>query len=100
MLSSMQFEQLQSEWIFLLAIFFFIHRFLWLVIMFAFGFGVFYLCYNQWARYKANPTVISLERDYRNWNGTMPAITLCYSIKYNRSLIEEYVFRFFIIIFI
>ena len=30
-------------------------------------------------RYDANPTVISLERDYRDWNGTLPAITYCYN---------------------
>ena len=29
-------------------------------------------------RYDANPTVISLERDYRDWNGTLPALTYCY----------------------
>ena len=32
----------------------------------------------QWERYVANPTVISLERDYRDWNGTLPAISVCY----------------------
>lgn len=32
----------------------------------------------QYGRFEANPTVISLERDYRDWNGTVPAITFCY----------------------
>lgn len=71
-----------------------ISRILWLFTVLILGCGVFYMCYNQWARYKANPTVISLERDYRHWNGTMPAITLCYSVKYNRSKIAEFVQRF------
>ncbi|XP_055307141.1 sodium channel protein Nach-like [Sitodiplosis mosellana] len=61
--------------------------------MLIFGGGVFYMCFNQWARYKANPTVISLERDYRRWNGTMPAITLCYNVKFSQSKAEEYILR-------
>ncbi|XP_031616334.1 sodium channel protein Nach-like [Contarinia nasturtii] len=66
-------------------------RIFWLSIVFLFGFGVFYLCFNQWSRYKANPTVISLERDYRHWNGTMPAFTLCFNKKFNQTKIEEYI---------
>lgn len=37
-----------------------------------------YLGQKQLDRYDANPTVISLERDYRDWNGTLPALTYCY----------------------
>lgn len=32
----------------------------------------------QIARYINSPTVISVDRDYRGWNGTLPAVTLCY----------------------
>lgn len=63
--------------------------------MLATCYGLFYICFNQWARYKANPTVISLETDYRHWNGTMPAITLCYLNKSNRSMVEKYVKRLY-----
>lgn len=72
-----------------------IYSVLWFFIMLILGCGVFHLCFNQWARYKANPTVISLERDYRQWNGTMPAITLCYNTKFNRSKVDEYLYRLF-----
>lgn len=41
-------------------------------------YGAVYISSKQMERYDANPTVISLERDYRDWNGTVPAITFCY----------------------
>lgn len=39
----------------------------------------------------ARPTVISLERDFRNWNVTLPAITVCYGDKVNKSKAEEFI---------
>lgn len=77
-----------------ISFFWYLCRIIWLFIVLATCCGLFYMCFNQWARYKANPTVISLERDYRHWNGRLPAITLCYSVKSNRSKVEEYVKRF------
>jgi hypothetical protein len=55
-----------------------VERFFWLVLVIFASFGAFNISIKQYDRYEANPTVISLERDYREWNGTLPAITLCY----------------------
>lgn len=53
--------------------------------------GTIYTCTVQWNRYVAHPTVISLERDYRSWNVTLPAITLCYDVKVNTTKAENYI---------
>ena len=45
--------------------------------------GAYLTCATQWYRYDANPTVVSLEKDYRSWNGSLPAFTLCYENKLN-----------------
>lgn len=39
-----------------------LERLLWLTLVIAAFFGVFYIGYNQMERFSANPTVISLER--------------------------------------
>lgn len=53
--------------------------------------GVLYTCRYQWNRYVANPTVISLERDYRSWNGTLPSVTLCYLNKIDPSKADQFI---------
>lgn len=54
----------------------------------AFCFGL-YVCHVQYSRYRARPTVVSLERDFHNWNGTLPSITFCYSENVPGSQIEQ-----------
>lgn len=39
--------------------------------------GAVQLCRQQWQRYVENPTVVSLEKDYRMWNNTFLALTAC-----------------------
>lgn len=53
-------------------------RLLWVVLFILTSYAAFSISSTQYERYVANPTVISLERDYREWNGTLPAITICY----------------------
>ena len=55
-----------------------IERLFWLTLIAAASYGAFSISSKQYQRYDANPTVISLERDYRDWNGTLPAISVCY----------------------
>lgn len=53
-------------------------RILWLVALLASICAVYMLSEVQIARYFNSPTVISVDRDYRGWNGSLPAVTLCY----------------------
>ncbi|KAL7015092.1 hypothetical protein ACKWTF_016271 [Chironomus riparius] len=53
-------------------------RLMWLILFILTSYAAYSISSTQYERYVANPTVISLERDYREWNGTLPAITICY----------------------
>jgi hypothetical protein len=53
-------------------------RLLWFVLLILTCYGAYSISLKQYERYVANPTVISLERDYREWNGTLPSISICY----------------------
>lgn len=55
-----------------------LERLMWLALFFLTCWGAYSISSKQYERYVANPTVISLERDYRDWNGTLPAISVCY----------------------
>lgn len=55
-----------------------VERLLWLGLFMLACYGAYSISSQQYQRYVANPTVISLERDYRDWNGTLPAISVCY----------------------
>lgn len=47
-----------------------IERLFWLFLVIAASYCAYLISSQQYERYVANPTVISLERDYRDWNGT------------------------------
>lgn len=68
-----------------------LYRVLWVGILIASYFGIVFTCLYQWERFEARPTVISLERDFRNWNLTLPAITVCYGNKVNESKAKEFI---------
>lgn len=55
-----------------------VERFIWLTVILVACYYSYFISIRQYDRYVANPTVISLERDYRDWNGTLPAISVCY----------------------
>lgn len=44
-------------------------------------------------RYYNNPTVISLERNYMEWNTTLPAATLCPIQKYDEKAFNNVLSR-------
>lgn len=69
-------------------------RLVWFVTIVFCGYGIYTTCSYQWNRYVANPTVIALERDFRNWNGTLPAVTLCYSIKVDPQRADAFIQTF------
>jgi hypothetical protein len=48
-------------------------------------FGAALLSLSTWRRYQENPTVISMERDYKAWNTSFPSITICPHNKYDNA---------------
>lgn len=35
---------------------------------------------GQWQRFNDNPTVVTLEKDFRTWKFSLPAITMCNTV--------------------
>ncbi|KAF9799271.1 hypothetical protein SFRURICE_013567, partial [Spodoptera frugiperda] len=55
-----------------------LERLLWLFLtLSAFG-GAVYCALTQYFRYNSEPVVVSLQRDYRGWWTTFPAVTACF----------------------
>lgn len=71
-----------------------LERLIWLFLIVLAIFFAFHISSKQYSRYIASPTVISLERDYREWNGTLPAITICYHKRIDEKKAEELIYRF------
>jgi hypothetical protein len=46
---------------------------------------------SNWQRYSANPSVVSLEKDFREWEFEFPAVTICYHNKVDESKAQEYI---------
>lgn len=50
-----------------------------------------YVCRLQYRRYLANPAVVSVERDFYDWNGTLPGITFCYVENLSPDTTDEFI---------
>lgn len=48
---------------------------------------------STWTRYQENPTVISVDREYKEWTTALPAVTLCPSVKINDSSIDDLMYN-------
>jgi hypothetical protein len=70
-----------------------LERLAWSAVIIAACYGAFSISSKQYERYVANPTVISLERDYREWNGTLPAISVCYHRRVDEGRAQVYIKR-------
>ncbi|RZF35379.1 hypothetical protein LSTR_LSTR009764 [Laodelphax striatellus] len=47
------------------------------------------MIYNSWYRFNTNPTVISLQKDYRTWKTAFPAATVCFADKLDGKIAEH-----------
>jgi hypothetical protein len=52
-------------------------RWLWIVVTFLACVGASFVILHSWERYVANPTVVALEKGYRQWFTLFPAVTIC-----------------------
>lgn len=50
-----------------------------------------FVCVLQYRRYQANPTVVSVERDFYDWNGTLPSLTFCYEENLSLEKADEFI---------
>ncbi|CAH1165036.1 unnamed protein product [Phyllotreta striolata] len=68
-------------------------RFFWTVIIALSAAGAISLTTSNWNRYSANPTVISIQKDYRNWENHLPAVTGCFNDKVDEKKAEKYIYE-------
>ncbi|XP_039761873.1 uncharacterized protein LOC120635032 [Pararge aegeria] len=54
-----------------------IERLLWICVLATALWGVLDVSLGQWQRYRENPTVVTLEKNFRTWHYIMPGITAC-----------------------
>ncbi|KAF6203336.1 hypothetical protein GE061_003754 [Apolygus lucorum] len=64
---------------------------LWFVAVILATYGAAKLIYDSWNRYNSNPTVISLEKDFREWNHTFPAATVCFLDRLNETRAADFI---------
>lgn len=53
------------------------YRIIWTIAIGLSIYGSTILGSSTWTRYQDNPTVISMDRDYKDWATLIPAVTLC-----------------------
>ncbi|XP_017108445.2 pickpocket protein 19 [Drosophila bipectinata] len=68
-----------------------LERALWLGVVLASVITALIISNVQLGRYFTSPTVISVDRDYRGWNGSLPAVTLCYYDHIDSFKANEYI---------
>ncbi|KAH8277722.1 hypothetical protein KR018_004223 [Drosophila ironensis] len=68
-----------------------LERTFWLAVVISSVITALILSSFQLERYYSSPTVISVDRDYRGWNGSLPAVTLCYYDHIDSFKANEYI---------
>ncbi|XP_050533101.1 sodium channel protein Nach-like isoform X2 [Daktulosphaira vitifoliae] len=64
---------------------------LWLLCVIMSVYGSIALMINSYERYNTNPTVITVEKNYRYWYIQFPSATFCYADPINKDLAKEYI---------
>ncbi|XP_039285709.1 uncharacterized protein LOC111044797 isoform X2 [Nilaparvata lugens] len=62
---------------------------LWTIVVILLCVGSTLMIYNSWNRFNTNPTVISIQKDYRTWKTAFPAATVCFANKLDVKLAER-----------
>lgn len=68
-------------------------RIFWVIIVTAAAIGAIALSLSNWRRYSANPTVVSLKKDFRNWNNVFPSATACFIERVNENHASKYIYE-------
>lgn len=62
---------------------------LWLVLTCCAFIGAVYCALAQLSRYNSDPVVVSMQRDFRSWSTTFPAITACFLDRVEADKVKE-----------
>lgn len=69
----------------------FLYRLFWLIVVAIAAVGAIILTISNWNRFTSNPTVISIQKDFRNWENIFPAATGCLDNKVNSDKAEKFI---------
>lgn len=64
---------------------------MWMGVFLLSVYGASTMIANSWQRYNANPTVIAIQKNYREWNITFPAATFCFLDNMDENLAKEFI---------
>ncbi|XP_034246879.1 uncharacterized protein LOC117648482 [Thrips palmi] len=67
----------------------FFERIVWTAFVLLGLYGAVVVSLSTWDHYQENPTVIAMERDYKEWNTSFPSVTICPTIKYDEESVER-----------
>lgn len=56
--------------------------------------GALSLAHSHLMRYLANPTVVSLQKDFRNWENYFPAATGCFAHRVDEEKAKTFIFEY------
>ncbi|XP_049883335.1 pickpocket protein 28-like isoform X2 [Pectinophora gossypiella] len=70
-----------------------LERVLWAVVTAAAIWGAVDISLGQWQRYNDNPTVVTLEKDFRTWRFSYPGITACNQNRVKPTAVPEVIMR-------
>lgn len=70
-------------------------RLLWVAVVTGASAGAISLSLSNWNRYSANPTVVSLRKDFRNWNNVFPSATACFLKRVDEKIANTYIKEYF-----
>ncbi|XP_066246989.1 acid-sensing ion channel 5-like [Euwallacea similis] len=68
-----------------------LERLLWLLILTGATFLGYYFVKSSVDHYFANPTVVTIEKDFRNWENPFPAVTACYVERVDLEKAQDYI---------
>ncbi|KAJ3659698.1 hypothetical protein Zmor_011372 [Zophobas morio] len=68
-----------------------LERVFWIIIVAAAAAGAVAITYSNWMRYLANPTVVSIQKDFRNWLNPFPAATGCFINRIDNKKADNYI---------
>ncbi|XP_052754979.1 uncharacterized protein LOC116413459 isoform X2 [Galleria mellonella] len=69
-------------------------RVLWVCLTVGAIWGAIGVSLGQWQRYNENPTVVTLEKDFRTWMFNMPAITVCSKDRVDPKKLEKTITKY------
>ncbi|XP_048485844.1 pickpocket protein 19-like isoform X1 [Plutella xylostella] len=66
-----------------------LERILWIAIVAGATWGAVDISLGQWLRYRDNPTVVTVEKDFRSWTFAFPAVTVCVGNKTDPAKVQS-----------